>query len=407
MKSQILIVIFITHFTMYSYAQSWEPVGGGTNAEVRALCVFNDELYAGGNFITAGGVPANLVAKWDGVNWHNLGNGPNFNGVYSLHVFNNELYAGGALGVEKWNGTNWSPVGALGDHAYDLETYNNELYVGCGGSVRKWNNSTWVSVGNGLSVNDLCIYKSQLIATGSFLDISGVPYNNIAKWNGNNWSSIGYGILNGFGWAVSSYNGELYLAGSFSTSQGNAGEGFMKWNDSTWTAITPNVYGILSLDSINGQLYAGGGSFDTCNFIAVYNGNWSGLGNGMNNKVKSVVNYRGELFAAGEFTMASGKLVFYIAKWGALETNVETVWQHSDSYNNVYPNPFTTKINLVTKGKQKTIVYNMAGKIVFDDVVSQNRNEIDLSFLASGIYVLQINTDEGNSFFKIVKQNIY
>ena len=32
-------------------------------------------LYAGGGFTTAGGVPANYIAKWDGSAWSALGSG--------------------------------------------------------------------------------------------------------------------------------------------------------------------------------------------------------------------------------------------------------------------------------------------------------------------------------------------
>ena len=34
-------------------------------------------LYAGGYFTTAGGVPANYIAKWDGSAWSALGSGMN------------------------------------------------------------------------------------------------------------------------------------------------------------------------------------------------------------------------------------------------------------------------------------------------------------------------------------------
>lgn len=52
----------------------WVAVGTGTaatlgfNAKVRCLEVYNGELYAGGDFTTAGGVAAKLFAKWDALN---------------------------------------------------------------------------------------------------------------------------------------------------------------------------------------------------------------------------------------------------------------------------------------------------------------------------------------------------
>ena len=40
-----------------------------------ALAVSGTDLYAGGQFTTAGGVPANYIAKWDGSAWSALGSG--------------------------------------------------------------------------------------------------------------------------------------------------------------------------------------------------------------------------------------------------------------------------------------------------------------------------------------------
>src|SRR5687768_15822980 len=101
------ITIFIV---IQASGQSWTPVGGGTNAWVRTLCIFDNELYAGGDFISAGGVSVNGCAKWDGNAWHNTSAGLNFT-IQCLQVYNNELYAGGGIGFAKWSGTSWVPVG--------------------------------------------------------------------------------------------------------------------------------------------------------------------------------------------------------------------------------------------------------------------------------------------------------
>ena len=57
------------------------------------------ELYAGGNFASAGNVPANNIAFWDGTNWSAMGSGvtgPNFfSGVYALAISGDKLFVGG------------------------------------------------------------------------------------------------------------------------------------------------------------------------------------------------------------------------------------------------------------------------------------------------------------------------
>lgn len=53
------------------------PPGNGLNGTVRALLAFDDgsgpALFVGGDFTTAGGIPANHIAKWDGDHWSALG----------------------------------------------------------------------------------------------------------------------------------------------------------------------------------------------------------------------------------------------------------------------------------------------------------------------------------------------
>ncbi len=43
---------------------TWVPVGTGCNDNVRTMEVYHDSLFVGGSFTTAGGVPAQRIAKW-------------------------------------------------------------------------------------------------------------------------------------------------------------------------------------------------------------------------------------------------------------------------------------------------------------------------------------------------------
>ena len=63
------------------------------NGMVLALTVFDDgsgpALYAGGRFTTAGGLPANNIARWSGSSWSALGAGVNL-GVSALTVLDED-----------------------------------------------------------------------------------------------------------------------------------------------------------------------------------------------------------------------------------------------------------------------------------------------------------------------------
>ena len=43
---------------------SWSPLAAGTDGPVQALAVYKDNLVAGGEFKSAGGVAAQNIAQW-------------------------------------------------------------------------------------------------------------------------------------------------------------------------------------------------------------------------------------------------------------------------------------------------------------------------------------------------------
>ena len=103
---------------------SWSALGTGMNGDVSALVYdsTNNVLYAGGTFTTAGGVTVNRVAKWNGTSWTALGTtgvSGTSAAVYALAMDSsgNNLYAGGNFttaggvtvsNIAKWNGSAWS-----------------------------------------------------------------------------------------------------------------------------------------------------------------------------------------------------------------------------------------------------------------------------------------------------------
>jgi hypothetical protein len=81
---------------------------------VEALAVSGTNLYAGGQFTTAGGVAASSIAVWNGSAWSALGSGtsgetPNGSGPYTLALATDgvgHLFVGG---IFLFAGTNLSP----------------------------------------------------------------------------------------------------------------------------------------------------------------------------------------------------------------------------------------------------------------------------------------------------------
>src|SRR5689334_277880 len=145
-------------------------------------------LYAGGAFATAGGTPANNVARWSNGMWLalGLGLGDQVN-TLTLDAGGN-LYAGGffttaggaaAKRVARWNGASWSALGA-GVGATDSESVS-ALAVDGGGSV---------------------------YTCGDF----DTPFSNAAAWNGASWSALGTRTVTNA--LVRDGSGNLIAAGS-------------------------------------------------------------------------------------------------------------------------------------------------------------------------------------------------
>ena len=119
----------------------WLDVGGGTDKIINDLVVYQDILYAVGESDQAGGVPADEIALWNGVEWCGLGN-TFYNGfLNAAEVFNNVLYVGGTFnnidgtwiyGVAKWTGGSYTDtcgtltgVNEFGVSGFQISVYPN------------------------------------------------------------------------------------------------------------------------------------------------------------------------------------------------------------------------------------------------------------------------------------------
>jgi hypothetical protein len=383
--------------------EQWSALGSGMSGPVSALVMLGEDLYAGGSFTNAGGVPARGIAKWDGSNWSALGVGIN-GSVHALAVSGSDLYVGGDFGlatntggtmvsvlriamwngthwsalglglngtsralavsstnlyaggdfttaggfpahrIAKWNGSSWSALGAgINDSVRALAVSGNDLYVGgsfsratnSGGvavtanRIAKWNGSDWSGLGwlDGVrtTVHALAISDSNLYAGGSFSDAGGVAATNIAQWNGSNWSALGSG-MNDWVYTLAVSGNELYAGGNFTTAGETGASRIAKWDDSEWSTVGTGLNSsVFALAASSNVIYAGG-AFTTVGGVAArriakWDGNsWSALGTGMNSTVYALAAAGNDLYAGGAFTWATNGdgtavMVNRIAKW--------------------------------------------------------------------------------------------
>jgi len=271
---------------------------GNGNLLLRGI-EFQGKLIVAGAFNAAGSVPAHSIASWDGSVFGAMGD-PGMS-AQTLIVWNGLLHAAGHdfLGhalVSRWDGSVWTPVGtATGGHTNGtqitcMEIFNNELVVSGDFSaidgvpaarVARFDGSQWHAMGAGFTgtfqdvpVFDLQAVGGDLYAAGSVL---GGIAGGVERWDGNNWVGVGSG-LNGNVSAMATDGTSLYAAGSFSKAGPDSVPGVARWNGSQWLRVgVGTVPGVSSIAWWNGQLVAG--VSDGASRVSRFDGtNWSGLG---------------------------------------------------------------------------------------------------------------------------------
>jgi trimeric autotransporter adhesin len=223
---------------------AWSGLANGVRGDVYSLTFYNSELYAGGAFDTINAFnPGRGILKWNGTAWVTLGGftgagvagAPGFK-VKAMQVFNGELYVGGTFvsangtvvnNIAKWNGTSWAAVGSgTNGEVNAFAVFNGDLYVGgaftvAGGvtvnGLAKILGTTYSAVSGGVNgtVNGLTSVGPFLYATGVFGTAGTVSAQNIAKWDGITWDNVGLG-LNFDGYCLTPHSSELYIGGFFS-----------------------------------------------------------------------------------------------------------------------------------------------------------------------------------------------
>ena len=209
---------------------SWTPLGTGISSGAQGMVSIPGEaaMYAGGWFQSAGGIGTGYFALWDGSKWSAVGNGAvasGGGGVSALEVFDDgagpDLYVGGnfvsaggvpAASIVRWDGAHGTPVGGGVDGsvlAMEVVTdpaIGSGLYVGgqfaqAGGTaaaaIARWDGTTWSALAGGVSgmVRVLRVFDDgtgpALFVGGDFSEAGGVATENIARWDGRQWAAVG------------------------------------------------------------------------------------------------------------------------------------------------------------------------------------------------------------------------
>jgi hypothetical protein len=344
---------------------AWRPLGSGLTPNPNpiglrggafALAVYNNQLYVGGDFVAAGGLPLRYIARWNGTNWSDVGSNP-FNGpIYALKPHNGVLYAGGNFSaggsvgnaIAAWNGSSWAPMGVgLNAAVGALSVDNGSLCAGgrftmSGAApvraLARWTGSQWIEVGGGIagnyvpnSVLALELTPWGLMVGGYFRTAGGLPSEHLALWYHDEWRRFNNPepVAD-----LMMFNNFLYMTSNASNSSGSVTPYFRRWNNVLWETLPAVVGGgVGHLGTFNGQVLVGG-TFAaappvTCNNIAQWSGeSWTTVGQGfatINERfqgdrptLNGFAAFGADLIAVGAFDTVGGAAASGIAAWDGL-----------------------------------------------------------------------------------------
>ena len=313
-----------------------------------------------------------IMCKFDGENFCPINiNGVNFpNLITSLDFLDDTMYVAGDF-------TNIGSDGIY--HADFAKVYNDQL------------NFIEPNFGPNGGINYDCMltYKNELYL-GGFMKFSGedtVRY--LLKYDGKKFTQVGDALLNQQPVAMKVYNDELYILGFFDMLGDQPAEGLIKWNGEKYTILNtdtlrrifPEQLGIpLHLTTATGMIQ----SFDILNDT---------------------------LYIAGSFYTIGKDTMRCIAKYNhALSDPIPAPTENNLS---LYPNPSSNEVTIgySLNGLQDVSfgIYDMQGKIV-REVEKPNKNagkyilKIDISSLATGMYIVRMQTANGALYKKLLKE---
>lgn len=264
----------VSHLALWD-GEAWTGVGGGAragqytfNMVVSSLAVNGGQLYIGGSFAAVGGKPIDLLARWDGTAFAEVGEGiddTDYDEVFALAPYGDSgVYIGGKYkfggdqrmdNIGLWDGETWQVLGrgllrqAYGDspaRPYALAVdEEGRVYAGgefqyAGGvsvqNLALWENGRWRNIGAAsATIRALVVDGDDLYVGGDFTQIGGIVANHVARWNRTTgqWSALGSGVNDNV-YALALGNGLLYVGGNFKAAGNVIAEDVALWDGAQW-----------------------------------------------------------------------------------------------------------------------------------------------------------------------------
>lgn len=246
-------------------------------------------LCVGGSFTHIGDLPAAGLARWDGTNWSNLGDGlvlantwEDQSMVTALAVGpNGTLFASGAFAVEaysnqppgiaRWNGNKWTWLTDTNGKPHSVPITwrlaadsKGGVYAVDRSAVNYWDERGFRVVGKatasvGSFIEALALDAAgALFVGGSFSNVNEIPASNVALWDGQNWRALGVGLEGEVDALLSDRPGQVFAGGDLRLPDNPTGCSVAHWDGQKWESLGARLPGLCRSLAVgaDGTLYA-------------------------------------------------------------------------------------------------------------------------------------------------------
>jgi hypothetical protein len=329
----VLYAAFDEVYRVYSWdGAAWQPMGTGHRGTVRCMTEHNGQVLIGGFFPGSSGESAATVKRWTGTSWVAMGT-QHVGTAYSFAMYGGELHACTNDGAWRWTGAVWAAPSfpSLGRGRY-LSDFRGELIAHGGyfwdgdrylSYVARYDGEGWEPAGRGLTFPHLTTGATvqSMVSTGSSLFIAGrftqafsEPLRDLARWTGERWEPLGVGFGGNTSQASTALlaDGEGVVVGGVFAAPAVV-RNVARWEAGVWTQLGNGWPGaqVQVLGRWAGAVTAYGGSK-----VGVWDGSqWIETAASVVGSVGRLLEYRGELIAAGSFTSIGGEPIRSVARW--------------------------------------------------------------------------------------------
>jgi uncharacterized delta-60 repeat protein len=416
--SLFLAALLFTAFSFNTNAQdgdidlTFDP-GTGTNIGIWTTVIQSDgKIIIGGQFISYNGTSRNHIARLNDEGTLDATFDPgtgvegiNFTSVYTIALQNNgKIFIGGTF--NSYNGTLRNNIALLNADG----TLDNSFNPGSG-------------TNNAVSTSAIQV-DGKIIISGHFTSFNGTPRNHIARLNTD--GSLDATFYSGTGannqvitTAIQS-DGKIIIGGDFTSFDGTPRNYIARLNangtlDATFNPGTgANDYVMTTALQSDGNIITGGyfTSFDGTqrNYIARLNTDGTldasfNPGSGANSWVtRATIQSDGKIIICGAFTSYNEIPRNYIVR--ILNSNVGINIIQRNAATSIYPNPVSDEINIVMKGNNEQVdfeIFNSIGQLVFKGSLVE-RITLPTNHLTRGVYLIKLENDKTFEFKKIIKE---